>query len=85
MNNAIGLLTPPVGPVLNVVAGVARGPGPRDARRMAFSRCPGRAFAAVHHVSCTGHGAGALVLLNPGHIHARHPLRKNGQQSDGSQ
>jgi TRAP-type C4-dicarboxylate transport system permease large subunit len=63
INNAIGLITPPVGTVLNAVAGVGNQHGRSHARRDAFYDRP------VHHhvrhggLPGTGHGARALVLL----------------------
>jgi TRAP-type C4-dicarboxylate transport system permease large subunit len=66
INNAIGLITPPVGTVLNVVAGVGK---------MKHGRShPGRAAfhdRAVRHdvpddrLPAAGDGAGAMVLLIP--------------------
>ena len=67
INNAIGLITPPVGVVLNTVAGV----GKISMDAVTRGVIPFM-IAAVHHhvrhgaVPAAGHGAGALVLLKPG-------------------
>ena len=64
INNAIGLITPPVGTVLNMVAGVGKISMDEVTRGVVPFM-----IAAVHRhvpdgaVPAAGHGAGALVLL----------------------
>ena len=62
VNNSIGLITPPVGVVLNVVAGVARIPM-ADLIRAVVALHVGRAGRPVSHgaVSRARHGSGEMV------------------------
>jgi hypothetical protein len=66
INNAIGLITPPVGTVLNVVAGVGKMKhGRSHARRAALHDGAVRRDVPDGAVPAAGDGAGALVLLIP--------------------
>jgi len=64
INNAIGLITPPVGTVLNAVAGVGKvSMDEVTQRRGAVHDCPVRHHVSDGAVPAVGDGAGPLVLL----------------------
>ena len=62
MNNAIGLITPPVGIVLNVVCGVGRGlDGRRDPRRLAVHDRAARRARLADLFPVARHRSGQVV------------------------